>query len=313
MDEDVIVGGTPKRRGQYEQRLCERAPPIGWKVVPQEAPIPAPERTHDALVRGGAVRASRSRGNAEVGRSLPRSGESAGSSATARPLDRVTARTEVVPRKPFRPCGGRALCFLEVRSVNQMVIGMIGAGNMADALIKGLLSRHVLPPDAIWATNRSNRDRLAGLQARYGVQITPIKSPLLEAASLVVLAVNVREALLDVVTALPGSGPAYVYRLIEAMIHAGTDLGLDGELARRLAVQTLIGAARMLTESAADPGELRRKVTSPGGTTMAALGVLENRGFAEIVREAISRAAERAREMAGEFAVPDGQQVRPEV
>src|SRR3989442_6518622 len=96
------------------------------------------------------------------------------------------------------------------------------------------------------------------------------------------------------------------------MSHAGTDLGLDGELARRLAVQTLIGAARMLTESAADPGELRRKVTSPGGTTVAALDVLENRGSAEIVLEAISRAAARAREMADEFAVPDGHEVRPE-
>src|SRR5437867_4145805 len=197
-----------------------------------------------------------------------------------------------------------------------MVIGMIGAGNMADALIKGLLSRRVLPPDAIWATNRSNRERLAGLQARYGVQITPVKPPLLEAASIVVLAVKpkdtqevldqitvtVPENVLDVVTALSGSGPAYVYRLIEAMIHAGTDLGLGGELARRLAVQTLIGAARMLTESAADPGELRRNVTSPGGTTMAALGVLEERGFAQAVRAAISRAAERAREMAREYA-----------
>src|SRR5437879_13225686 len=82
--------------------------------------------------------------------------------AVPRQLDRVTARTKVVPRKPFRPCGGRALCFLEVRSVNEMVIGMIGAGNMADALIKGLLSRRVLPPDAIWATNRSNRERQIG-------------------------------------------------------------------------------------------------------------------------------------------------------
>jgi len=69
----------------------------------------------------------------------------------------------------------------------------------------------------------------------------------------------------------------------------------------------------MLTESAADPGELRRRVTSPGGTTMAALGVLEDRGFAQAVRDAIGRAAERAREMANEFAVRDGQNVRPEV
>src|SRR2546426_967799 len=191
-----------------------------------------------------------------------------------------------------------------------MVIGMIGAGNMADALIKGLHGRPVIRamPNTSAAVLASATALAAGRHATEEHLQTATR--IFEAVG---DAVTVPEDVLDVVTALSGSGPAYVYRLIEAMIHAGTDLGLDGELARRLAVQTLIGAARMLTESAADPGELRRKVTSPGGTTMAALGVLENRGFAEIVREAISRAAERAREMAGEFAIPDGQQVRPEV
>jgi pyrroline-5-carboxylate reductase len=115
--------------------------------------------------------------------------------------------------------------------------------------------------------------------------------------------VVVHEEVLDVVTALSGSGPAYVYRLVEAMIHAGIDLGLSGDLARRLTLQTLVGAARMLTESREDPSELRRRVTSPGGTTMAALGVLDDRGFAQAVRDAISRAAERARELAEEFAI----------
>ncbi len=63
--------------------------------------------------------------------------------------------------------------------MSQIVIGMIGAGHMADALIKGLLGRHVLPLDAIWATNRSNRERLAALQARYGICVTPTKPALL--------------------------------------------------------------------------------------------------------------------------------------
>jgi pyrroline-5-carboxylate reductase len=111
----------------------------------------------------------------------------------------------------------------------------------------------------------------------------------------------VGEDLLDVVTALSGSGPAYVYHLIEAMVHAGSELGLDGDLARRLAVQTLVGAARMLSETREDPGDLRRRVTSPGGTTMAALQTLEARGFAESVREAVDRAARRSRELAAEF------------
>lgn len=111
----------------------------------------------------------------------------------------------------------------------------------------------------------------------------------------------VDEDLLDVITGLSGSGPAYVYRLIEAMIHAGTVLGLDPTLARRLAIQTLVGAARMLEESSEDPAELRRRVTSPGGTTMAALHALESRGFAAAVHEAVGRAAVRARELAEEF------------
>jgi pyrroline-5-carboxylate reductase len=114
----------------------------------------------------------------------------------------------------------------------------------------------------------------------------------------------VDEELLDVVTALSGSGPAYVYHLIEAMIHAGSELGLDGGLARRLAVQTLVGAARMLAETREDPGDLRRRVTSPGGTTMAALQTLEARGFAQSVRAAVDRAAQRARELALEFGGP---------
>src|SRR5256886_17153044 len=104
-------------------------------------------------------------------------------------------------------------------------------------------------------------------------------------------AVTVPENVLDVVTALSGSGPAYVYRLIEALIHAGTDLGLGAELARRLAVQTLIGAARMLTESAAGPGGLRRKDTSAGGITNGALGVLEESGVAHAGRAAVCPAA----------------------
>ncbi len=114
--------------------------------------------------------------------------------------------------------------------------------------------------------------------------------------------VSVPEQVLDTVTGLSGSGPAYIYRFVEAMICAGTDLGLSDGLAKRLAVQTLLGAAQMLAESEEDPAELRRRVTSPGGTTMAGLSVLEARGFAVTVGEAVRRAAERARELAEEHA-----------
>ncbi|HEV8353738.1 MAG TPA: pyrroline-5-carboxylate reductase [bacterium] len=268
----------------------------------------------------------------------------------------------------------------------QTTLGVIGAGNMADALIKGIGVRGLLPPSSIWVTNRSNRARLQALGARYGVQTTAAKTLLLARSSVLVIAVKpadtptvldelrgrvgrnqlvisvvagfplsrlegalpgvavirampntsaavqasatalatgthvtadqltmaadlfravgdvvvTAEGVLDVVTGLSGSGPAYVYYLIEAMIHAGVELGLSDELARRLAVQTLHGAAQMLVTTAEDPAELRRRVTSPGGTTMAALGVLADRGFSTAVRDAIERAAARAREMSGE-------------
>lgn len=267
------------------------------------------------------------------------------------------------------------------------VIGFIGAGNMAGALVRGLLGERVVAPARLWATNRSNDARLEALRNQYGITVTRSKREIAGAASVLILAVKpkdmsevlreldglvrrdhlvisvaagvplrtieaafpdaavvrampntsaavqesatalaagtragaahlstaeaifravgdvitVEEELLDVITGLSGSGPAYVYRLIEAMIHAGTELGLEAPLARRLAIQTLVGAARMLETSREDPGELRERVTSPGGTTMAALRALEDRGFAAAVREAVGRAADRAREMAEEF------------
>ncbi|HET6780932.1 MAG TPA: pyrroline-5-carboxylate reductase dimerization domain-containing protein, partial [bacterium] len=111
---------------------------------------------------------------------------------------------------------------------------------------------------------------------------------------------TVPEETMDVVTGLSGSGPAYVYRFIEALIAAGTELGLTEELAKQLAVHTLVGAARMLSEPNADSVELRRRVTSPGGTTQAGLTALEERGFASAVKEAVRRAAERAAELSQE-------------
>jgi pyrroline-5-carboxylate reductase len=105
------------------------------------------------------------------------------------------------------------------------------------------------------------------------------------------------EEALDAVTALSGSGPAYVYYLVESMIHAGVRVGLDRAAAAALTLATLKGAAKLLAASGEPAEELRRKVTSPGGTTAAALEVFETRGFQEIVVEAITAATRRAREL----------------
>jgi pyrroline-5-carboxylate reductase len=109
------------------------------------------------------------------------------------------------------------------------------------------------------------------------------------------LAVVVEEALLDAVTGLSGSGPAYFFYFVEAMIAGARAEGLPEELATRLAVQTCIGAGELLARSGESPQALRRKVTTPGGTTEAAIAHLEAGGAGKTMAEAVARAAERSR------------------
>jgi len=111
----------------------------------------------------------------------------------------------------------------------------------------------------------------------------------------------VDEPLLDVVTGVSGSGPAYVYYMMEAMIEAGRKLGLTGDAARELTVQTVLGAASMVKATGENPAELRRKVTSPNGTTQAALETLDAHGFSEGIVKAVERAAERAAELGADI------------
>ncbi len=109
------------------------------------------------------------------------------------------------------------------------------------------------------------------------------------------------EADLDAVIAVSGSGPAYFFLFMEAMIDEGTRMGLDRETATRLAQQTALGAARMALEDEADLVELRRRVTSPGGTTQAAIASFEAAGLRQTVENAMQAAVDRAVEMAREL------------
>ena len=106
------------------------------------------------------------------------------------------------------------------------------------------------------------------------------------------------EAQIDAVTAVSGSGPAYFFLLIEAMSAAGVQLGLTPETATQLSIQTALGAARMAVSSDVDAGELRRRVTSPNGTTEAAINTFQAGGFTELVEQALSAAAKRSAELA---------------
>jgi pyrroline-5-carboxylate reductase len=108
------------------------------------------------------------------------------------------------------------------------------------------------------------------------------------------------EALMDAVTAVSGSGPAYVFLLAEAMQAAGEAEGLPAEAARTLALHTILGAARMLTEGNEPADELRRRVTSPGGTTHAAVEAFEAGGLRELVARAVHAARVRGAELAAE-------------
>lgn len=112
------------------------------------------------------------------------------------------------------------------------------------------------------------------------------------------------EGKLDAVTAVSGSGPAYFFYLMEAMIEAGIDQGLDGETATVLTLETAYGAALMARERTDPPATLRANVTSPGGTTAAALGVLDAEGTREIIKRALGRARARSTELAEEFGQP---------
>lgn len=109
--------------------------------------------------------------------------------------------------------------------------------------------------------------------------------------------VRVSEPLLDAVTGLSGSGPAYVFLVAEALIEAGVLAGLPWPTSRALAIQTILGAAHMLAETGEEPETLRAAVTSPGGTTAAGLRVLESRAARSAFLEAVAAATERSREL----------------
>jgi len=172
----------------------------------------------------------------------------------------------------------------------------IAAGIPLDALA-GWLGTDVPLVRCMPNTPALVRTGATGLYARPGVspEQRATAGGILRAVGLAVWLEE--ESQLDAVTALSGSGPAYFFLVMEAMMAAGRELGLAPAVARELTVQTALGAARMAREGDVDVAELRRRVTSPGGTTEAAIGVLESGGLTALFAAALRAAELRAREM----------------
>jgi len=105
------------------------------------------------------------------------------------------------------------------------------------------------------------------------------------------------EQYIDMVTAISGSGPAYVFLFVESLVDAALEIGLPPEIVDELVLQTLLGSGRLVQKSDKSPAELRRMVTSPGGTTAEALKKLEEGGFHDLIKEAVKAAYNRAKQL----------------
>jgi pyrroline-5-carboxylate reductase len=117
------------------------------------------------------------------------------------------------------------------------------------------------------------------------------------------ISVTIPESLMDAATGLSGTGPAYIYYVVEALLKGGQACGLSTETCRTLLLQTVYGAAKMLQETDQEPAALRRQVTSPNGTTMAAISVLDQGNGQQLFQDAVIRATQRAAEMGQQIAL----------
>ncbi|HXG17400.1 MAG TPA: pyrroline-5-carboxylate reductase [Calidithermus sp.] len=262
-------------------------------------------------------------------------------------------------------------------------VGFIGAGNMGEALVKGLTRASVVPPEMIWASD-VRLERLRELDRQYGIQLAADNVELVRQVDVVILAVKpqiiasvlreiapvltrrkllislaagvstaalrghlgkdarlirvmpntpalvlegvtaiaradgleaedleiaseifsavgrvvvLEEDLMDAVTGLSGSGPAYIALVIESLADGGVKMGLDRVTAMTLATQTVLGSAKLLLETGLHPGALKDMVSSPGGTSIAGIAALEEGGVRTTFIKAVERATQRSREL----------------
>lgn len=267
-----------------------------------------------------------------------------------------------------------------MRKGNPVKLGIVGVGNMAEAILAGILKKSILTPGNVYAYD-INKKRLRTIQRKYKIYFCKDLDELVRNSSILLLCVKPqqindvmqkikplhknqpimtivagirtsfyksilgkkseiirmmpnspamigfgataifftkntkatfrsfsltlfdaigtvveikKESLMDIVTALSGSGPAFAYSFANALMNAGTKLGLDQKISRLLTLQTLLGATLMMINSTEEPSALTKKVTSKGGTTLAGLEVLHKKKFAKIIEDCIKKAAQRA-------------------
>lgn len=268
--------------------------------------------------------------------------------------------------------------------LRKYTVGIIGAGNMGEAMIRGMLRSGQTAPSRVIASD-CNSGRLRYLKSRYRLRTSHFNATLVEIADIIILAVKpqdiqrvcveirphlrknqvvisiaagtaikklrrllgrnvklirvmpntpalidygvsaiyaapsvkeheaqlaeeifgavgltyriAKEEEMDPITALSGTGPAYIYDIVDTLTRAGSKLGLPYQLARELTINTIIGAAHMIMLTGEDPKELWKKVASKGGTTVAAFNVLNKRGFQKILSSAVNAAAKRSKEL----------------
>ena len=174
------------------------------------------------------------------------------------------------------------------------VVLSVLAGVPMDTIEKGLGMR----PVARCMPNTSANVGMSASAVAWNAQMrTEEKQEILHLLQAIGMVKEVDEEQLHVVTALAGSGPAYIYYIVEALEQAAISSGLDPQVARDLFVQTLAGSAEMLKQTNETPAILRKKVTSPGGTTEAGIQSLQQNGLAEILTTCLKEAEMRSREL----------------
>ena len=175
---------------------------------------------------------------------------------------------------------------------------VLDVGTGTGILIPFLLGA-VGPEGRIWALDISpamlERAKAKGFSNVNYVCAAVEKMPFSDGSFDTVMCFNAFPHLIDKATAVSGSGPAYVFLFAESLAGAAVKIGFSVEMAQELVMQTLVGSAHLLQKSGKPPAELRRAVTSPGGTTAEAIGQFEKGGFAELVARAVNAAYEKAK------------------